>query len=90
LAACCSSGGSPFLSAISRATFAISFADLIHHHIDLAPHHQIVRAPRRYAAQMRENNPRKLSINSSTSARRTSSRFFSINRSCSISVLTLT
>jgi hypothetical protein len=30
------------------------------------------------------------SISASTSARRTSSRFFSINRSCSISVLTLT
>jgi hypothetical protein len=30
------------------------------------------------------------SISASTSARRTSSRFFSISRSCSISVLTLT
>jgi len=44
------------LSAISRATFAIS-SDLIHHRVDLAPHRQIVGAPRGHAAQMRENDP---------------------------------
>jgi len=32
------------------------FADLIHHGVDLAPHHQIVGAPRRHAAQMRQHN----------------------------------
>ena len=33
------------------------FADFKHHGIDLAPHRQIVGAPRRYAAQVRENDP---------------------------------
>ena len=33
------------------------FADLIHHGVYLAPHRQIVGAPRRHAAQMRENDP---------------------------------
>jgi hypothetical protein len=41
--------------------FAVSLADLAtdltHHRVDLAPHQQIVGAPRRHAAQMRENDP---------------------------------
>ena len=32
------------------------FADLIHHGVDLAPHNQIVGAPRRHAAQMRHHD----------------------------------
>ena len=32
------------------------FADLIHHGVDFAPHHQIVGAPRRHAAQMRHHD----------------------------------
>ena len=37
-----------------KGDFRHLFADLIHHRIDLAPHHQIVRAPRRDAAQVLE------------------------------------
>jgi hypothetical protein len=35
----------------------IVFANLIHYAVDLAPHGRIVGAPRRQAAQMRDNDP---------------------------------
>jgi hypothetical protein len=69
-----------------KGDFRHLFADLIHHGVDLAPHGQIVRAPRRHAAQMLRTIPAMLSMASSKSSRRSSSRFFSISRSCSISV----
>ena len=67
-------------------------AHLEHDPLDAAPDRKIAtrRAPRRQARHAVRVTPAMPSISASTSARRTSSRFFSISRSCSISVLTAT
>ena len=56
------------------------FADLIHHGVDLAPHHQIVGALRRHAAQMRQHNASDLVNQFIDMVWRTSSRCFSAMR----------
>ena len=40
-----------------KSDFRHLSADLIHYRVDLPPHRQIVGAPRRHAAQMRQNDP---------------------------------
>ena len=67
-------------------------AHLEHDPLDAAPDRKIAtrRTPRRQARQCRQGDTGLPSMSASTSARRTSSFRFSIKRSCSISVLTLT
>jgi hypothetical protein len=64
--------------------------DLHHHRVDVALDLHVARTPGRHARQVRQHRASDLVDQSIVRVTPTSSRFFSINRSCSIAVLTLT